>query len=100
MAGALSEAEVAERLPALDGWDVVNGALHKRFLFDDFNAAFGFMTRVALAAERLDHHPDWSNSWNAVTIDIVSHAAGGLTASCFELAARADTLAAGAHRRN
>jgi 4a-hydroxytetrahydrobiopterin dehydratase len=71
---------------APDGWDVVDGKLHRELTFADFSEAFAFMTRVALAAEKLDHHPDWSNSWNKVTIDIVSHDKGGLTDACYALA--------------
>lgn len=93
MADRLSESEVQGRLGGLDGWVVAHGKLHKQFTFADFNAAFGFMTRLALAAEKMDHHPDWSNRWNTVTIDIVSHAAGGITDQCFELAAGANALA-------
>lgn len=96
MADALSPEEVEARLVDVPGWSVVDGRLHRRFEFADFSQAFAFMTRVALAAEKLDHHPDWSNSWNAVTIDIVSHAAGGVTSQCFELAARANEAAASA----
>ena len=69
-----------------NGWTVVDGKLHREIQFTDFAAAFAFMTRVALAAEKLDHHPDWSNSWNSVTIDIVNHAEGGITDRCVELA--------------
>ena len=61
------------------GWEVVDGKLHRELSFDDFSEAFGFMARVALAAEKADHHPDWSNSWNTVVIDLVSHDADGLT---------------------
>jgi 4a-hydroxytetrahydrobiopterin dehydratase len=61
------------------GWEVVDGKLHRELAFADFSEAFAFMTRVALAAETAGHHPDWSNSWNRVTIDLVSHDAGGLT---------------------
>lgn len=61
------------------GWEVVNGRLHRELEFSDFAEAFAFMTRVAACAERLDHHPDWSNSWNRVVIDLVSHEAGELT---------------------
>lgn len=92
-ASALSETEVDRRLEEREHWSVVEGKLHRQFEFADFSAAFGFMTRLALAAEKMDHHPDWSNSWNRVTVDIVSHAAGGITAACFELAATADALA-------
>lgn len=61
------------------GWTVADGKLHREMEFGDFSEAFAFMTRVALAAEKADHHPDWSNSWNKVVIDLVSHDAGGLT---------------------
>ena len=92
MAEKLADAEIDDRLDGLDGWTVVEGKLHKELTFADFNEAFGFMARLALVAEKLNHHPDWSNSWNRVVIDIVSHAAGGITATCFELAAAADRL--------
>ncbi|MGI9120083.1 MAG: 4a-hydroxytetrahydrobiopterin dehydratase [Acidimicrobiales bacterium] len=94
MPDSLSNTEVQQRFDGLEGWSMVEGKLHKELVFDDFSAAFGFMTRLALVAEKLNHHPDWSNSWNTVTIDIVSHAAGGITAGCFELAEAADRLTA------
>ena len=72
------------------GWSVVDGRLHREFTFADFPAAFAFMTRVALAAEKLDHHPDWSNSWNTVTVDIVSHDKGAITETCIALAVAAN----------
>ena len=68
------------------GWQVVEGKLHRKLVFADFAEAFSFMTRVAAAAERADHHPDWSNSWNTVTIDLTSHDAGGITARDLALA--------------
>ena len=92
----LTESDVQARLDGWDGWSVADGALHRELTFGDFSEAFGFMARVALAAEKLDHHPDWSNSWNRVTIDIVSHAAGGITDRCFRLAAAVDAVAGGA----
>jgi len=64
---------------APEGWELADGRLHRELEFVDFAAAFAFMTRVAAEAERLDHHPDWSNSWNTVVIDLVSHDRGGLT---------------------
>jgi 4a-hydroxytetrahydrobiopterin dehydratase len=79
--------------PLPEGWSVVDGKLHKEFAFGNFSEAFAFMTRVALAAEKLDHHPDWSNSWNTVVVDIVNHSAGGITDLCFELAGAADAAA-------
>jgi 4a-hydroxytetrahydrobiopterin dehydratase len=93
MTGPLDKEAIDERLAATPGWQVVEGRLHREFTFADFSEAFGFMTRVALVAEKLDHHPDWSNSWNKVVIDIVSHAAGGITDQCFELAGRITAVA-------
>ena len=89
MAERLSDSERAELLPSLAGWSMVEGrdAIRKRFTFKNFNEAFGWMCRVALAAEKLDHHPDWSNSWNKVVIDLVSHSAGGITGKDLTLAA-------------
>lgn len=74
------------------GWELVDGRLHRELTFPDFAAAFAFMTRVAAEAERLDHHPDWSNSWNRVTIDLVSHDAGTLTARDLALATAINTV--------
>jgi 4a-hydroxytetrahydrobiopterin dehydratase len=62
-----------------DGWEERDGRLHRELEFADFSEAFAFMTRVALLAEKLDHHPDWSNAWNRVTIDLTSHDVGELT---------------------
>ena len=84
----LSESEIAAELKKLVGWSVVNGKLHRVFEFKDFSHAFSFMTRVALAAEKMDHHPDWSNAWNKVTVDLCTHSAGGLTKNDFDLAAK------------
>ena len=80
----LSEQQIAEELRKLKGWSVQNGNLHRVFEFKDFTHAFGFMTQVALAAEKMDHHPDWSNSWNKVTVDLSTHSAGGLTKNDFD----------------
>lgn len=76
-----------------DGWAEVGGKLHREFSFADFSEAFGFMARVALLAERADHHPDWSNSWSSVVIDLVSHDAGGITDRDRELATKINGLA-------
>jgi 4a-hydroxytetrahydrobiopterin dehydratase len=91
----LSEQEIAAELKKLTGWSVVSGNLHRVFEFKDFSAAFGFMTRVALAAEKMDHHPDWSNVWNKVTVDLSTHSAGGLTKNDFELAAKMQQIHGG-----
>jgi len=79
----------------LPGWrhDAERKAIARSFRFSDFAEAFAFMTRVALAAEKADHHPDWSNSWNRVVVDIVSHASAGVTARCVALAEAVDRLA-------
>ena len=74
--------------PQVDGWEVVGDHLHREVTFGDFSEAFGFMTRVALAAEKLNHHPDWSNSWNKVVIDVTDHDAGGISELCLQLTAR------------
>lgn len=78
--------------PSVPGWKVVDDHLHRELRFADFSEAFAFMARVALAAEKLDHHPDWSNSWNRVTIDITSHEAGGITDTCVALATRVNAI--------
>ncbi len=90
----LTDDELTARLGDLDGWEVVDGRLHRELRFADFSEAFAFMTRVAMIAEKLNHHPDWSNSWNRVVIDIVSHDVGGITGGCVELASRIDRLVA------
>lgn len=75
-AEALDDAEIGDALTRLPGWCVVDGKLHKEFEFADFTAAFGFMTKVAIEANTMDHHPEWSNVWNRVVIDLVTHSAG------------------------
>lgn len=82
-------------LSKLSGWELVEGreAIAKTFKFADFNAAFGFMSRVALKAEAMNHHPEWFNVWNTVDVTLSTHDAGGLTALDFELAAFMDTAA-------
>lgn len=89
-AKALGADELSSRLVEVPQWSVVDGRLHREIRFGNFSEAFGFMSRVALEAEKLDHHPDWSNSWNLVIIDITSHDAGGITATCFSLASAID----------
>ena len=74
------------------GWEVVDGRLHREFQFKNFVEAFGFMAMVALIAEKANHHPDWSNSWNKVVIDLVSHDVKGLSARDFDLAAAIDRI--------
>jgi len=84
----LDEKTIATELKKLKGWAVENSRLRRVFEFPDFSQAFGFMTQVALAAEAMGHHPDWSNAWNKVTIDLTTHSAGGLTQNDFDLAGK------------
>jgi 4a-hydroxytetrahydrobiopterin dehydratase len=77
-----------------EGWSVVDGRLHRELTFRDFDEAFAFMARVAEEARRLDHHPDWCNSWNKVVIDIVDHQAGAITERCTALATAIDAVEA------
>jgi len=85
--------ELARALAELPGWSVLAGKLHREYRFADFNAAFGFMSRVALEAERLNHHPEWSNVWNRVVVDLVTHDSGGVTASDVALARKMEAFA-------
>ncbi len=84
-------------LATLDGWSETEGrdAIAKDFRFADFNTAFAFMTRVALKAERMDHHPEWSNVYNRVAVVLSTHDAGGVSARDIELARFIDRAAAG-----
>ena len=74
------------------GWERVGESIRREFTFANFNEAFGFMTKVALVAAELDHHPDWSNSWATVVITLSSHDAGGLTDRDVRLAGRINDL--------
>ena len=96
MTKRLTDDERAKAVAAAAGWSLVPGreAITRSFAFDDFSDAFGFMTRVALAAERLGHHPEWFNVWNRVDITLATHDAGGLTTLDFELARVIDDCAA------
>jgi 4a-hydroxytetrahydrobiopterin dehydratase len=91
----LSEDEIRERLRRLDGWQVVEGRLRREIRFASFVEAFGFMASLALVAESKDHHPDWSNAYNRVTIELCTHDVGGITELDFELAEAADRLRRG-----
>ena len=90
----LSDEARAEALDALDEWDYdeARDAIVRKVLFADFSAAFAFMTRVALLAEKVDHHPEWSNVWNRVEIALTTHDAGGLSHRDVALARAIDAL--------
>nr|WP_274610933.1 4a-hydroxytetrahydrobiopterin dehydratase [Rhodovibrio sodomensis] len=95
MAGKMSEAERDQAVQKLDGWTVAadRDAIQKTFQFKSFNAAFGFMQRVALAAEKMDHHPEWFNVYNRVDITLSSHDVGGTSERDIQLAEKADRFA-------
>ncbi|MBZ6075664.1 4a-hydroxytetrahydrobiopterin dehydratase [Microvirga puerhi] len=97
----LSETERTELLPALEGWSLMEGrdAIRKQFVFADFGAAFAWMTRVALAAEKANHHPEWFNVYNKVDVTLSTHDAGGLTRRDVELAQKMDLFAGGRTER-
>src|SRR5262245_39308139 len=90
-----TEEEIAQSLAALPGWTRVVGrsAISKRFQWADFSQAWGFMSRVALVAEQMNHHPEWSNVWNRVDITLSTHDAGGLSELDFKLAAAIERIA-------
>ncbi len=79
-------------LGKLDGWTIRNGKLHKDYVFESFVQAFSFMSGVAISAEAMNHHPEWFNVYNRVSIDLTTHDAGGISHKDFELAAKADEL--------
>lgn len=89
----LTEAEVISRLSEVQGWELIDGKLSKTFLFDSFVNAFGFMASVALAAESMNHHPEWSNVYNRVAISLTTHDAGGISDLDFTLAQRIENIA-------
>jgi 4a-hydroxytetrahydrobiopterin dehydratase len=91
----LSEEAREEALRVLSGWSVVEGreAMAKRFVFRDFNEAFGWMSRVALLAEKMDHHPEWSNVYRTVDVVLSTHDAGGVTELDVRLARAMDAMA-------
>ena len=88
MAQLLSDQERRKALAELDGWQVARGgnAITKSFKFKTFNEAFAFMTRAALAAEKMDHHPEWFNVYNRVDVTLSTHSAGGVTELDIKLA--------------
>ena len=88
----LDDQEIRDRLGGLPGWQLADGKLHRQFEFKDFKRAFGFMTSLALVAESMDHHPEWLNVYNRVTIDLSTHDAAGITRLDFELATAANEL--------
>ena len=89
---ALTEKEITARLKEFDGWDYIDGALHTIFEFEDFKEAFSAMTRIAFEAEKINHHPEWSNVYNSLEIYLYTHTVDGVTEKDFELAKIIDEL--------
>jgi 4a-hydroxytetrahydrobiopterin dehydratase len=90
----LDDEEILRRLEALPGWELREGRLWRRFRFEDFSRAFAFMTRCAMVAEQIDHHPDWLNVYNRVDVTLHTHDVGGLTELDFSLAEAMSRFAA------
>ena len=88
----LTDTEIASQMAETPGWAMTKGKLARSCRFADFSEAFAFMTRVALAAESQDHHPEWSNVWNRVDIALTTHDAGGITERDFRLAQSINAL--------
>ena len=88
----LTPAEIDQLPQQLPGWSLVDGKLHRELVFADFNEAFGFMSRVALIAEAMGHHPEWRNVWNRVVVDLTTHDTGGLSNLDRQLAQRIRAL--------
>ena len=94
-AAKLDDAAVSAGLADLPGWSLEGGKLHRDFVFEDFSEAFAFMTRVAMVAETMNHHPEWQNVWNRVRVDLTTHDAGGLTRRDLDLAREMNRIAGG-----
>jgi 4a-hydroxytetrahydrobiopterin dehydratase len=86
----LDDAAITAALAGVPGWERRGDGIERRYVFADFPQAFAFMTRVALLAEKADHHPEWSNVWNRVDIRLTTHDAGGLSVRDFALAKAID----------
>ena len=89
-----SGSELKKALASLPGWSVIDGKLHKEYKFADFIHAFGFMATSALGSEKMEHHPEWFNVYNRVTVDLATHDAGGITSKDVDLAKLLDATAA------
>ncbi len=88
----LAAQEIEVQLASIPNWTLANNRITRRFEFADFVAAFGFMARCALVAERMDHHPEWSNVYNRVSVELTTHDCQGLSERDFTLARRMDEL--------
>jgi 4a-hydroxytetrahydrobiopterin dehydratase len=89
----MTNEELQAVLADLPGWSTKGGKLHRDYKFADFVHAFGFMATAAIAIEAMNHHPEWSNVWNRVTVDLTTHDAGGITPMDVQLARKLESLA-------
>jgi len=90
----LGESKINELLKQLPKWAISSGKLHREYKFEDFSTAFAFMAAMATAAEKLNHHPEWSNVYNRVVVDLTTHDAGGISQKDFDLALQMEAFAA------
>ena len=95
MAESLPQDQIPQRLADLEGWELAGDTIARTFQFPNFVQAFGFMASAAIVAEKMNHHPEWSNVYNRVTVNLTTHDAGGLTDLDFELAKKMSDLAGG-----
>lgn len=93
MTDKLDAEEVVNRISELHDWSLDDGKLRRDFKFANFVEAMGFMTRAAIEAEKMNHHPEWFNVYNKVTVHLTTHSASGITDLDFQLAAKMDALA-------
>jgi 4a-hydroxytetrahydrobiopterin dehydratase len=89
----LDESQIASGVAAMPEWSFVNGKLHREYKFPEFSHAIGFRATAAPAIEKMNHHPEWANVYNRVTVDLMTHDAGGITKKDFELAALLESIA-------
>ncbi|RNJ80394.1 MAG: 4a-hydroxytetrahydrobiopterin dehydratase [Nitrosopumilus sp. B06] len=89
----LSKEEIEKGLQGLDGWNISGNKIKKIYEFADFNQAFGFMTRAAMEIEKMNHHPEWFNVYNKITVELTTHDAGGITQNDLGLARILNSLA-------
>jgi 4a-hydroxytetrahydrobiopterin dehydratase len=89
----MNEEQIQEMLQSLPTWTVADGKLHREYVFPDFVHAFGFMAAAAVAIEAMNHHPEWRNVYNRVSVDLITHDAGGITGKDFALARKLESIA-------
>ena len=89
----LTDEQIKKEITSLTGWSVMNGKIHKDFVFTDFVEAFGFMSKAAIHIEKMNHHPEWFNVYNKIRIYLTTHDAGGITQNDIDLARILNSLA-------